>query len=212
MNWRWDEKRHQYVSDSGDVLGGKELQAIRDGLAEGFSEQAADLVAQQQAGSITADQFAARFSAFVDEATRAQFLLGRGGVNAAASDDFATMAKIISDQLGFADGFAKALANGEISAAEATARAELYAGSAVSAFEQGMAASHDGLELPFYPADGDTPCLGGCRCSWEIEDDGEQYTATWITEGDGNVCDGCLERGAQYGPGSPIVQMKAGAG
>jgi hypothetical protein len=203
--WTWDAARREYVSDTGLILGKDELQAIRDGLADGFEEVAADLVARHASGALPDEEFAGQFRAFVDEAMRAQFLLGRGGVNACVGTDFETMAKLIADQLGFAEGFAADLAAKQLTQVEATARAELYAGATVSAFEQGMAATHDGLDLPAFPGDGATQCLGNCRCRWEIVEFDDRYEATWIAEQDPNSCDDCLRNSERW---SPFVQMK----
>ena len=43
-----------------------------------------------------------------------------------------------------------------------------------------------------------------CRCAWIIEEDASGWTCTWETEQDDAVCDGCLSRGAMYGPSSPL--------
>lgn len=207
--WRWDAKRREYIADDGRVIGPDALLAIRDGLADGFEEIATDIVMRHASGEITATQFEGEFRAFIDEATWAQYLLGRGGANAATTDDFETMARLIADQLGYAEQFAASLFAGELTPDAASARAELYAGATVSAFEQGMAAAYDGIDLPDYPAAGNTSCLSRCRCFWTIDEFPDRYEATWNTVGDGAVCPECAANGQRW---APFVQMKTAVG
>lgn len=81
--------------------------------------------------------------------------------------------------------------------AQIAARARLYAGAVVAAFERGRAAAH-GVELPEYPGD---RCLGqsNCRCSWDVRETPEATEATWVTGGAG-PCAVCADNAERYDP------------
>lgn len=91
------------------------------------------------------------------------------------------------DQLDYLNGFADAIAAGDLSDDAITTRALSYAGSITNTWWQGAT---DGAELPFYPADGGTECGNNCRCEWR----GSAGGWDWIAETD--CCPGCAAREA----------------
>lgn len=75
------------------------------------------------------------------------------------------------------------------------ARATMYVGTLWGAAQ---ALFTKGWDLPFYPADGSTPCLTNCRCRWTLAPGADEsiLTGTWIwkTAGDERRCDPCADR------------------
>ena len=212
MTWAFDPVTHRYTNGK-RVLTERQLLDLRNSIADGMGEESASLATRLLDGEITLAQWAEEFAALIHDGVSAGFVLGRGGVMQMDATAVERLASLITDQLGFAKAFATDLSTsldlGTATVDGVAARSALYGGGAVQAFHVGQ--SQDwGIELPYYPADGETSCLGRCRCEWHITDnaDGEPE-ATWVTVGDERVCPECEARGKEYGPGSPFTQSKA---
>lgn len=93
----------------------------------------------------------------------------------------------VKAQLGYLKRFADDVRAGRLSPAQIAARAELYAGPARATYYRSRY-----IGLPFYPADGGTPCLSNCKCSWR-EEEGVYYWQLSASE----HCNGCLDREAR---------------
>ena len=128
-------------------------------------------------------------------ADRLRVRAGSAALNAKnlSAAERATIRQAVAAQRSFLDRFVGAIRAGELSPAQIGARAALYADSARATYWRGATA---GANLPFYPGDGGTPCLGHCRCTWQ-QRGGAWY---WIL-GDAEHCDGCKARAA----GSPYA-------
>lgn len=177
----------------------KQLRKVRDLLADGVAKTIQTDAAAYLNGEIGLAAWAERFGAVIRHATMAGYFLGSGGMSAQTLATLNAIDHLIGQQTPFAERFIRELASGGLSNAEMAARAELYAGTAVKAYEQAMAYSN-GIDLPVYPADGGTECLTRCRCAWVIETTDDQVMAWWDTVGDDGVCEGCASRGQQYNP------------
>lgn len=175
------------------------LREVRDALADGVSADIRALAGGYAAGDLSLEEWALQFSAIVRHATAVGWLLGSGGRNAQDMTTLERIDALIGEQTDFAAQFVRDLAAGGLSDAQMAARAELYAGGVVKAYEEAMATSR-GVDLPAYPADGGTPCHGRCRCAWMIEETETEILAWWDTAGDDRVCDGCASRGRRYQP------------
>ena len=128
-------------------------------------------------------------------ADRLRVRAGSAALNAKnlSAAERSTLQRAIDHQRPFFDRFVAAIRGGELSPAQIAARAQLYADSARSSYWRGATG---GANLPFYPCDGGTPCLGHCRCRWESRG------GVWIwVLGDAEHCDGCKARAA----GSPYA-------
>jgi hypothetical protein len=73
----------------------------------------------------------------------------------------------IDAQLKYLDGFVADLRQGRLTMAQATARANMYAGAS-----RGTYYATRYQNLPFYPTEG-SECMTNCKCSWEQK--GEQF-------------------------------------
>lgn len=98
---------------------------------------------------------------------------------------------LIGDQVDRLNLFADDLEGRDVTDRD-VARANLYCGALKASYSIG--ATKD-VVLPAHPADGSTPCYGGCGCSWQKRDDGYY----WVL-GDADHCTECKERAASWAP------------
>lgn len=193
-----------YDSATTKALTQAQLRDVRNAIADGMGEDIAALVKRYTAGEITLAEWADAFGQLVRTGTTVGYALGIGGANAMDTEAIRQIDRLLAEQTDFVHGFINDLAYGSTSDAQMEARAQLYAGQAVKAYEQARASAWS-VDLPAYPGDGGTECLGRCRCFWTIEDDETQVMAWWNTHEDDGVCNGCFQRGQDY---SPFVQAK----
>lgn len=201
--WTYDTARHAYVSvATGEYMSWAESVAIRDQFILARQQLARDLVARYIAREITFRQFALAFNALTAETFTALSMFGAGGAERWAQLPGAQRAldRLLQAQIPYAEGFLQEIIAGTLTPEAIANRATLYQGAAVEAYETANADDWE-IELPYYPAE-DTICQTNCRCAWNLEtvfeDDDEVTYATWVTEGDDNVCDTCAERGAEW--------------
>lgn len=142
----------------------RDLQRLLADLLDGITI-VADGVAT---GRLNADQFQAEMARRLFEGHVAAALIG-GETRRLTPDAEALVVKAVQAQLPYLDRFADEIASGGW-LEKYHARAALYAGSIKPTFWQARAG---GLEMPYYPGDGTTPCLGNCRCHLET---------TWLDE------------------------------
>lgn len=202
-SWQYDVATATY-SSNGRALSQSQLRDVRDAVADGMIADVAAIVADWVAGKLTLAQWAAAFAEMIASSVIAGYLLGYGGT--ALLDDNADLdiLALIAAQYLYAEAFAQDIADainrGEpMSEAAMRARAELYAGASINAYEQANAAAQ-GASLPYYPADGQTECGARCRCWWSYEHGDGTTDAYWHTQEDNAVCPGCLEREAESDP------------
>lgn len=108
----------------------------------------------------------------------------------------AMIADLVGDQVSYLNRFADQIdANGWNDARDRS-RAALYAGSLKQAFARGETF---GLDLPYYPGDGSSECLGNCGCRWRVDwIDPEELDADcyWELGGKEHHCKTCPSRAA----------------
>lgn len=201
-------------TETGEALTELDLAVLRDTQADLWAEELGMLAARElgigealaavefPAGRI--DRFATRFLARVGEMVTSAYVWAAGGIERVTDAGWRTVADLVARQERFGQGFVADLREGSLSGAQASARAELYGGAAVEAFERGRG-DQLGLELPAYPGDGGTPCLGRCRCVWTIEELPDRWEATWLAHDDASTCTGCKDREERW---SPWVQRR----
>lgn len=207
MPWTYDPLRRVYIGPNGRALTPRQMVRLRNAFADARAEVAKDLAIALIAGALTLPEFSDAFEQFIADTILAGYLFGRGGVTQATDADYARVTELIEAQLAFWATFRGALESefggiertGELSDKQLTARASLYSGAAVHAYEVGRSDAY-GFALPGYPADGAAPCLTSDRCWWDIteSDDGTAWLATWHTQGDERVCDVCRQRARDW--------------
>lgn len=198
-DYSYDPLRKRYLTPDGKVISLDTVRALRDRWAEIQGDIARDMAGRVASGEWTLAEFEVAMRAWLGETIGAGYQLGRGGSAMMSMDDAVTLARLISDQSVRVDGLLADYQAGRISDAQFAAWTEQKAGLAVNAYEQGQGRT-EGIELPVYPADGETSCREYCRCYWDIEEFDDHWEATWVTVGDELVCPECEERGATYDP------------
>lgn len=188
--------RNAWVAAWQDELAG----IAREELGAGQGEAAA--LVEFPPGRVNA--FAARFLRRVGEMVIEAYVWAAGGVDRVTDAGWRSVADLVARQEAFGQGFVGALTAGELSSAEAAARARLYGGAGVEAFEQGRAAQV-GFEPPAVPGAGDTECGTNCRCEWRIEEFPDRVEATWIAVDDEATCETCERRATAW---APLVQWR----
>lgn len=144
-------------------------------------------------GALTPDRFQAEMARRLFEGHVAAYLAGRGVTELTPQAEKMVKQAVI-EQLKYLDAFADTIA-AEGWRDALGARAQLYASSLKATWYKAKAF---GLDMPFYPGDGSTPCKGNCRCTIEItwldeeELDADVYWRMHASE----HCDGCVQRSA----------------
>lgn len=198
--WSFDTKARRYRSgETGRFIGKRQVTALRDAVVDAATREARGLAEQAARGEITAEAFRDGMRLAIRNAHAAEFIFGRGGVNSMTPSDFGRLGQTLRQQYAFLDRFASEIEAGTVSEAQASARATMYVNGGTRSFEQGQAAAWGlATALPCYPADGGTPCLTSCRCSWQIKETETAIEATWRVNAE--ACPGCVARGERYAP------------
>lgn len=199
--WEWDASARRYRDTrSGKYLSVGRVKELRDTYIAHQSERAASLARKVASGDMTVQAWLKEKRALVKTVHAAEYALGRGGRNAMTKRDWGRVGAAVKKQYKYLQGFAEDMADGKLSAGQIEARSKLYVASATVAHERGNAAAHGEPDLPAYPGDGSTECFANCRCAWHIEQDDEEYRATWKAKDDGATCDDCERRGQDWNP------------
>lgn len=205
--YTYDEDTRTYKDAAGAVIAFSTVLAIRDELSDASFADAEDYTTTlEQTLDLNAWQTDMR--SLVEETQVGAFMLGRGGINVMGDTETSVLADIVKSQFTYLSVFAAQLLAGQLSVAQAKARADLYMSAASYGFSRGRALAYDDLDLPGYPGDGGTPCLGNCRCAWDIQETNTEYRAWWLASADASECEGCDIRAGDW---SPFVQTKADA-
>lgn len=109
-------------------------------------------------------------------------------------DALQAVKKIVGGQVDYLNSFTDAVEAGEYEDREDALRARLamYAGSLKESYSRGATS---GMDLPAYPGDGSSECLGNCGCEWDVRDDG-----AWWVRGKDDSCATCVERSNTWTP------------
>jgi hypothetical protein len=198
----------------GESLTPEQLTELRDDLVDQYAAELGQLAinelglehGEDPANGVTEEAAAAFVLLFmrrVTEAITSAYTIARGGVGGVTQAHWHLVVDIVVRQQTYADGFGAALQAGTVSQAQAVARARMYAGAAVEAFELGKA-HRVGFAAPAYPTQG---CKGGsnCRCYWSIVEFPDRFEATWKAVGDSATCEVCRQRAKDW---APFVQAK----
>jgi hypothetical protein len=198
LNWTYDERLSRYrQGSSGRFLSSDDVRQLRDGFLDAQAAKTAKLASDLAKGSLHIGQWEAGMREAIKATVGVEYVFGRGGLDRMTPKDFAAAGDLVAAQFKFLNNFAADIESGRLSEAGIAARASMYTGSAVSAYERGAAAAED-IVLPVYPGD---DCLGHgrCRCSWLLEHElNGDVKATWITEA--SPCRVCSDHAFTYNP------------
>lgn len=144
------------------------------------------------------NRFAARFLARANAMVMAAYITAAGGVEAIADRGWQRLAGLVQRQQDYGQRFIAAIKAGTLSPAQVAARSAMYPGAAVTAFSHGQADQLN-LDLPIQPGE---DCAGGsrCRCSWEIDQEENEYRCYWRARDDENTCGICAGHARLYNP------------
>lgn len=212
MALRWDAVQRGW-EDEGRLLRPLQIRRLRDDLASEVARQIRIETDLMLSGKVEIDAWANNVERMLLRGQGSGYAFGRGGIAQMTDGDYDRLARLLDEQSGFFGQFKAEIEAGNLSDAQIAARAEMYAGSTINAYEQGqhqaaIGDSEADWDLPVYPADGGTTCLSRCRCAWQIDEDAYGWTCVWETEGDEQVCPECEERGRMYGAANPLTFAK----
>lgn len=201
----WDAVSKRYRNTvNGRYVSERSLVGLRDEFIESQIRIVDNLSQSLIDGNLTVQAWETEMTNRLRKSYTAEFLAGRGGKNAISQADYDTIEAMVRNQQGYLRGFAEDIATKNLSEAQITARARLYAESSRQAFERGKAATY-GFVPPAVPGDGSTLCKTRCRCWTTIKDKPDRWEFTWHVQGSAESCATCLDRGSRW---NPYVDLK----
>jgi len=199
--WLYDQAEQEYRdARTGDVVSDADLQDLANQFLDGQQRRIDSLMTELADQRIALSYWENSMREVIKDAHGVAYVLGRGGRNAMHATDWGRVGRYVQGQFTYLNQFARDIAGGQVSQAQAQVRARLYIGSARAALSRGAASAAGGLALPQYPGDGSTPCLGNCRCWWQLTRTQTDWQARWMSVADINSCEECVARGARWNP------------
>lgn len=152
------------------------------------------------AENLTAEQWQRRMMDTVNSGNIAVRQVAVGGAGNLSQGDIRAIERANETQAQYLNRFRRDLEAGQLSEAQARARARLYASSGTPLFEEGRSAAMGLPTLPAYPALR-TDCTIRCRCHWSFGrlPGRGNWNCYWIL-GDADHCDTCIAREAAFDP------------
>lgn len=126
-----------------------------------------------------------------------QYMLGRGGRDRMTLADWGRVGSNTRFLYSYLRRFAGEIEKGMLTSDAARARAAMYVGAGVYAFERGRQAAFGVAMLPGYPGVG-TSCLSNCRCWWDYRPAGDYLIASWQLEPGAKHCTECIDRSVAW--------------
>lgn len=199
--WVWVAKAHTYRNTvTGRFMGATEMLGLRDTFAAAQAARAADLAERLAGGDIGLEAWQKAMRNDLKTSYIDQYVLAVGGRKNMTPSDWGRIGRMLRDQYGYLENFSRDIASGNMTAAQIAARAQMYHGSSVQAFERGNAASLGVPRLPAYPGDGSTSCMTNCRCHWHIVKTEPAWECTWVLDQAAEHCVECVERATNWAP------------
>lgn len=197
FTWSTSTRRYRDKA-TGRFIKATAIQSLRDQFVETQYRFAENMAASLADGGMTLRKWESEFWARVERVYIAEYMAGRGGINAMTAKDRANLSRMLTRQRKFLRNFAEDIATGDLSEDMIAFRSKLYISSATQAFERGKASAWN-IRLPAYPGDGSTACMANCRCWWEISEKADLVRAYWrlsVAE----HCKDCLGRATRWSP------------
>lgn len=193
--WYWDAAVGRYRNTNGTFLSAELVRQFRDNVVDTAKVKGGHIVDSYNQGGLSEAGFKRQMRALIKATYGAEYVYGRGGVKHMTDANWKELGVEVTRQFNYLDKFAGALP--ELTEKQRAARANMYINGAIQAQSRGLQAAWD-IQLPYHPADGGTPCLTNCRCSWEINREGGSTVAHWHTAA--TPCDGCQGRANESNP------------
>lgn len=199
QGWAYDPRLNRYRRPNGRFLAASVVHKLRNDYVGARAIAMADLAGEVGRRAISVQEFERGMRREIRLAFGGQYAFGRGGRNNMTATDWGNVGVLCKDQYGWLRGFTEDVKAGKLSTAQIEARAVLYAGSSVQAYERARA-SVFGLTLPRHPGDGSTECKANCRCHLRIAEDLDQFRVYWILDDGAAHCKDCPTLAATWAP------------
>lgn len=199
LAWSYSTSANRYRSPNGQFIGAEAIRNLRNDFLDARAAASRQLAADLASDKLSLDQWEQAMRDHIQVTHGVEYVFGRGGLDQMQPKDWDTLGKLVADQWKFLNGFSQGISTGTLSEADIGARAELYNGAATQAYEQGAVSASGAPDLDQYPGDGQTICLGNCRCSLQIDstEDGG-WEVTWIAES--GACEDCAGMADDWNP------------
>ncbi|MCH8290213.1 hypothetical protein IH992_03800 [Candidatus Poribacteria bacterium] len=208
-DWIFNQDTKRYRNpESGKSVTQRQAVTLRDDFIA-FIEFDPPSPSQQLAkGDMTIQEWELEMRKRIKQSYLDEFALGKGGRNNLTTANLDDLGNLLKRQFDFLHNFAEQIKNGELSEAQIQNRSNQYLSSSTQAYELGKTASFGMPTLPQYPADGSQQCRSNCKCKWEIEEDEEEWRATWVLNPAAEHCETCEGNAQRW---NPLVVRKSQA-
>jgi len=202
--WTWDIANARYVDADGNPLPYEDLRQMLYRYLEEQrvrAEQITQWMFDRNAGG-NVPEWEFQMREIIKDAYGAAYMLGRGGRFQMSYRDWSYLGRAVSEQYRYLNNFAAQVVSRPFNAedvAQAVRRANLYPLSARQVMQRGYTYARGVPELPYYPGDGSTPCLGNCGCHWDIEETATGWDCYWRL-GKADNCEECPKREVRDSP------------
>ena len=196
--YTFDTSTGHYVDEDGNEVSDLRLYELTIEAAAVAADALADIALRQQRGELSASAMVDEFMTVLTPQVIGVYALGVGGLERLTADDYERITQYLSEQREYATGFADAIAAGDLSDEYVQTRAGLYASAQRAIFERARAAGFE-IELPQYPADGQTLCKANCRCRLEFARGDNAVLVHWRLVSSEN-CDDCIALSNDWNP------------
>lgn len=200
----WNSTINQWVDPStGEPIPPERITEEVFSHADAAEDNLEEFTVALYAGLITIEDWETAVALELQDGFMAESAFAVGGIANVDNAVLAATSLLLADQLGFLDGFAKAIFAGGVSQAQAISRIRQYGNAVGQAYwgqwQNGIVnPAFSGLHrLTRIPQDGSTDCRGRCRCHLENTGAG----ILWVTI-PGRICDTCssMESGNPWAP------------
>jgi hypothetical protein len=196
-SWTYNPETNIYTRGNRGITPTRIIEARNTFVAKTVTSSDA-LAVRLTTGEITVQQWVTQMRDLLRSTYSAEYMLGRGGLDAMTQADYGRLGAMLKEQYGYLDRFASDIAAGKLSPAQIQMRARMYIDGATQAHERAAGAAR-GLVLPAYPGDGTTQCRANCKCSWDIQKTANAWICRWRLN-KAEHCPDCMTRAAQWNP------------
>ena len=205
MNWFFNFITNIFTGFVGGELVNTIDEAMRDNLSDDFLDAALEVqqmtgILEMFDGNLTVNQWELLMRETIHDVYISQYLLGIGGIDGMTPADWGSLGGMLRQQYRHLAGFSEDLRSGNLTLAQAQARANLYIESSTQAYERAKIRAAGFPDLPQVPGDGNTQCLANCRCHWKLEETETEFMATWVLDSAAEHCDDCPNNAARWNP------------
>jgi hypothetical protein len=165
---------------------------IRDAFSSIYEQRMIDMGDRMANGEISLVEFQQDMRQVIRDAFAMQLRSGADD-SGVSMDDYLKLGPQVRSQYAYLESFAQDILDGKIEGDAIADRAAMYGGSARQMYWRQAMGDAD---LPAYPCDGSSPCLGNCGCEWVDNGDGSY---TWEL-GKTDNCEVCADRSHDWAP------------